>query len=98
MKTTPEEEKFLLEVKRKVDQLIDKICEKYNYDRAYFNFVLKCDILNQRFQKWDEVVLFDDTEYGYCVFCREKTYFIENDNFYCAKCYGKIKNLPSKES
>ena len=91
MKINKNEEKFLLEVKHEVNNLIDVLCEKYNFDRAYFNFILKCVLLNEAFQKYDEIVLFDDTDYGFCIFCGKKTYFVEDENFYCAECYGKLK-------
>jgi hypothetical protein len=90
-KIDKDEQKFLDEVKEKVDELIDKLCDKYVYDRAYFNFVLRCDILDSNFQKVDEVVLIDDTDYGFCVFCRQKTYFYDGENYYCAKCYSVLK-------
>jgi hypothetical protein len=66
-KIDKDEQKFLNEVKEEVDNLIDKLCGKHNYDRAYFNFVLRCDVLDGDFQKVDEVVLIDDTSYGFCV-------------------------------
>jgi len=97
-KVDKDEQKFLDEVKEKVDELIDVLCDKYGYDRAYFNFVLSCDILDSNFQKVDEVVLIDDTDYGFCVFCHQKTYFSDGENYYCAKCYGLMKNSGKEKS
>jgi|GEM_PF-3597818 len=98
MKIDKEEEKFLLEVKYKVDKLINDLCEKYCFDRAFFNFVLKCDVLDSSFRKIEEVVLLDDTEYGFCTFCRKKTYFVEDDQFYCPECYSKLKKKQNKSN
>ena len=97
-KIDKDEQKFLDEVKEKVDELIDELCDKHVYDRAYFNFVLRCDILDSNFQKIDEVVLIDDTDYGFCVFCHQKTYFSDGENYYCAKCYGLMKNSGKEKS
>ena len=91
MKIDKDEYKFLSEVKQKVDEVIDKVCQKYGYDRAFFEFVLKCDILDRSFRKIDEVTLIDDTSYGFCVFCRQKTYFHDGEDYYCPKCYKLIK-------
>jgi hypothetical protein len=97
-KIDKDEQKFLDEVREKVDELINELCDKYGFDRAYFNFVLRCDILDSNFQKVDEVVLIDDTDYGFCVFCHQKTYFSDGENYYCAKCYGFMKNSGKEKS
>jgi hypothetical protein len=83
---------FLQKVKEEVDKLIDKLCDKYNYDRAYFRFKLTCSLLDESFRKIDEIDLFDDNKPHYCEFCGKETYFCytDQDIYLCAECYGKI--------
>ena len=86
------EQKFLNEVKNRVDNLIDKICDEYGFDRAFFEFKLSCSIMNEDFDKYDEVELINDEKPGYCEFCRQKTFFYENGYYYCPECYKKLIN------
>jgi hypothetical protein len=94
-----EETKFLQEIKEKVDHLIDKLCSKYNYDRAYFKFRLTCSLYNGSFSKIDEVELFNDDKPQYCEFCHKETYFYyeDQDIFLCAECYGKLGGKNEKQ-
>jgi hypothetical protein len=74
-KIDKDEQKFLNEVKEKVDEFIDGLCDKYGYDRAYFKFILRCDILDSNFQKVDEVVLIDIRKH---IFLMEKIIIVPN--------------------
>lgn len=97
MKLDREEEQFLAEVRKKVDKTIDSLCDKYGFDRAFFNFLLSCEILDNNFRKINEVDLLKDERGGFCDFCGQKTYFMEDDIYYCAECYGKKIKSQKKE-
>ena len=86
--------KFLVELGIKVDNLIDKELEKTGYDRAYFEFLFKANLLNDAFNKIGEKTLIDDaSEYHYCAFCgKEAFYFVDKiDGYVCAECFRKLK-------
>ena len=93
-----EEAKFLRKVKEETDNLIDKLCDKYNYDRAYFRFKLMCFLYDESFLKIDEVELFNDDKPQYCEFCHKETYFYykDRDMYLCAECYSKLDKEDSK--
>jgi len=97
-----EEVNFLQRVKEEVDNLIDKLCNKYNYDRAYFRFKLVCSLFGEDFRKTDEVELFNDDKPRYCEFCGKETYFYysDQDMFLCAECYAKLNKWsdPNKKA
>jgi len=97
MKLEHDEEKFLMEVCKEVDRVIDKLCDKHGFDRAYFNFLLRCEILDNNFRKIGEVDLLKDDRSGFCDFCGARTYFVEDEIYYCAECYGKMKKEVNKE-
>ena len=86
--------KFLMNLANKVDALIDKEMEKAGYDRGYFEFLLKADILNDTFNKIEEKTLIDDvSKYHYCAFCGKLAYYYleEVSGYVCAECYKKLK-------
>jgi len=91
-----EEKKFLNEISERVDSLIDKICEKRGFDRAFFAFRLTCEILGEGFEKIEEVELIRDRKPSYCVFCGRETYYIEGDRPLCVKCYAEIRKEEEK--
>ena len=90
MKLGDGELEFLNEIRSEVDKVIDKVCKKYGTDRAFYSFVLSCNVYNENLEKLDEILLLDDTPVGFCVFCGKKTYFCENDRYYCLECYSKL--------
>jgi len=87
-----EEKELLNKLGEKINKLIDKELEKYGYDRAGLNFLLKCDILDDNFKKIDEITLIEDDK-NYCVFCRRKTYYYseELNDYVCPCCLMKLK-------
>lgn len=92
-----EEREFILNIANKIGKLLDKEFEKYGYDRAYFEFIIKVNILNENFRKIDEIVLLNEenSSGGWCEFCREKSYYYDNEMqiFLCPKCLKEIKNV-----
>ena len=91
-----EEDRILNALAEKIDKLIDKEFEKWNYDRAYFEFVVKVNILNTNFEKVSEKYLInDEQEYHWCRFCRQPAYYYvdELEGYVCARCYKKIREV-----
>jgi len=88
-----EEKQFLLKLGEKIDKLIDKEFEKEELDRAYFEFLIKVDILNDSFQKYEEMIILDTREKHYCMFCRKEAHYFLDEEFgyICAECYSKLK-------
>lgn len=86
------EKEILNKLGEKINKLIDKELEKYGYDRAGLNFLLKCDILDDSLKKIDEVILIKDGG-GYCIFCGRETHYYsyELNGFVCPCCLGKLK-------
>ena len=91
---TYEEEEFLYELAEKLDKMIDDEMEKAGFDRAYFEFIVKVNILNDNFEKVSEKYLInDEQEHHWCRFCRAPAYYYidELEGFVCAECYRKVK-------
>ena len=95
-----EERKLLDEIRDEVLKLIEKKFDEYGYDKAYFEFILKVNILDDTFKKVEEIELFNEESKGYCVFCRKPTYFYAStldypalgiEGYICAECLEKIR-------
>ncbi|HRS26012.1 MAG TPA: hypothetical protein P5140_05665 [Methanofastidiosum sp.] len=92
-RTNDDERKFLLELGKQIGKFICKYFDKHGAERAYYEFVVVCHVLDNDFQKVREVVLFNDSESGYCIFCRGLTYYYDTQfsGYLCAECYKKLK-------
>jgi len=87
------EEEFLKSIARKVEGIIEKEADRYNYDLAYFAFKLTCSKKGEHFEKVGEEVLLDTNEKNYCAFCgRETNYYdAKRDMHLCSECFAEIE-------
>jgi len=91
-----EDLKFFTEISNRVNNAIDKACQKYGVDRSYYNFFLKVHMLGDMFDKLGESILLDDCD-SFCAFCGKKTYYKQFDekghfsNYICPKCLGEYE-------
>ena len=89
-----EEKNFLEEIKRAVENVINKKFEKYNMDKAYYEFIFKVNILDDNFSKTQEIELINDEkeDIGFCQFCRASTFYYADkeydgiNGFVCPRC------------
>ena len=94
-----EERELLNEIREEVLKVIEKKFDEYGYDKAYFEFILKVNILDDSFRKADEIELINEEEKGYCVFCRKPTYFyitsmdypeLKVEGYICSECFRRL--------
>lgn len=74
-----EEKKLFREISDKIDKLIDELFEKYGYDRAYYNFIFKVEILDNELQPVELVNILEDVKVSTCAFCGKETRFYDKD-------------------
>jgi len=95
-----EEREFLENVRKAVDKAIERVFNKHGVDRAYYEFILKVNILDTNFKKSDEIELINEEGHNYCVFCRKPTYFYISplnypelgvEGYICVECFNKLR-------
>lgn len=86
---------FLTDLANAIDKAIDNFFDKEGIDRVYYEFKVYVNILNDNFDKINEVELInDEKEYHYCAFCRKPAYYYDSnlvDGYLCAECYNKLR-------
>ena len=87
-----EERKFMQKLEERINQVIEEVLRSFEYGRAYFEFKMIATTFDQNFNKADEVVVFDDSEKHFCMFCRKEGhyYYEKEEGYLCADCYRKL--------
>lgn len=85
------ERQILSKLAGKINALIDKEFKKEELDRSFFEFKFSVSILNQTWEKMEELTLFDDHQ-GFCGFCQTRTSYYDSKRqlHLCPSCYTKL--------
>jgi len=85
-----QEKDFLDYISGEVDTLIDTLCDSYDISRSFYNFHLECTILDSECENaLSRQTLFDD-HILFCRFCREKTFFTDDEGPICPDCLRRL--------
>jgi hypothetical protein len=89
---------MLFKIGDKVDKLIDKEMERYGYDRGYFEFDLKVNVLSSNFTDILEEFKLITPNVPRCGFCDKKTRYYDYNRHMniCAKCLNDLEQKPKE--